>query len=107
MPPLSSREIKTNRGDVTCDVCGRTLLRGERIEPFLASGARRMVCELCTARATNEGWIMEAGADELPTRPPRPDRGRSLFGRLRSRRERIEAEALEEPEVELDPALAA
>ena len=67
-----------------------------------------MVCELCTARATHEGWIMEAGADELPTRPPRPDRRRSLLGRLRTRRERIiDAEALEEPEVELDPALAA
>lgn len=108
MPPLSSREIKTNRGDVTCDVCGRTLLRGERIEPFLAGGARRMVCELCTARATHEGWIMEAGADELPTRPPRPDRGRSLLGRLRQRRERIDVEELAAaPEEELDPALAA
>ncbi len=107
MPPLSSREIKTNRGDVTCDVCGRTLLRGEKIEPFLAGGARRLVCELCTARATHEGWIMEAGADELPTRPPRPDRGRSLIGRLRQRRERIDADELVEPEPELDPAIAA
>jgi hypothetical protein len=107
VPPLSSREIKTNRGDVTCDVCGRTLLRGERVEPFLAGGARRLVCELCTARATHEGWIMEAGADELPTRPPRPDRGRSLFGRLRQRRERIQSDELAEPEADLDPALAA
>jgi hypothetical protein len=105
---LRSAEIKTNRGDVTCDVCGRTLLRGERAEPFLAGGARRLVCELCTARATHEGWIMEAGADELPTRPPRPDRGRTLLGRLRQRRERVQAEeALAEPDVELDPALAA
>jgi hypothetical protein len=107
VPPLSSREIKTNRGDVTCDVCGRTLLRGEHIEPFLAGGARRMVCELCKARATHEGWIMEAGADELPTRAPRPDRGRSLIGRLRQRRERAMQDPELEPEVELDPALEA
>ncbi len=107
MPPLRSREIKTNRGDVHCDVCGRTLLRGERAEPFLAGGARRLVCELCTARAAHEGWIREAGADELVTRAPRPDRARSLMGRLRQRRERVEEPELEEPDLELDPALAA
>jgi hypothetical protein len=107
VPPLRSREIKTNRGDVHCDVCGRTLLRGERAEPFLAGGARRLVCELCTARATHEGWIREAGADELATRPPRPDRGRSLIGRLRQRRDRAAEEEPEEDELELDPAIAA
>ena len=105
MPPLRSREIKTNRGDVTCDVCGRTLLRGERVEPFLAGGARRLVCELCTARAAHEGWIMEAGADEVATRPPRSDRRGSLIGRLRHRREQP-AEAPPD-DLELDPALAA
>src|ERR687889_1832720 len=66
-----TRDIKTNQQDISCDVCGRTLLRGERAEPFLAGGARRHVCELCTARAQHEGWIRESGADELTLRSSR------------------------------------
>lgn len=107
MPPLRSRDIKTDYQDVNCDVCGRTLLRGERAEPFLVGGARRQVCELCVNRAIHEGWIRESGAaDELAVRPSRDDRrGRSLMGRLKARRQR--AEALQVEEVELDPALEA
>jgi hypothetical protein len=101
--PLRSRDIKTNRNEIVCDICGRTLLRGERAEPFLAGGQRRLVCELCTVRAAHEGWIRESGADELSS-VPRPERGRSLFGRLRSRRP---DPAPIEHELELDPALAA
>jgi hypothetical protein len=83
-----TRDIRTNQQDVSCDVCGRTLLRGERAEPFLAGGARRQVCELCTARAQHEGWIRESGADELTLRSSRHE-GRSRFvDRLRARRER-------------------
>jgi len=107
LPPLRSRDIRTNQADVSCDVCGRTLLRGERAEAFLTGGSRRQVCELCVARAVHEGWIREAGAaDELGVRPARADRGRSLIARLRSRRDRAEA-AGAEPEAELDPALEA
>ena len=105
MPPLRHRDIKTNRTDVVCDVCGRTLLRGERAEPFLHGGQRRLVCELCTVRATHEGWIREAGADELSSVPRYEGRGRGLFGRRRSRRP--EPEPVEEDDVELTPALAA
>jgi hypothetical protein len=83
-----TRDIRTNQQDVSCDVCGRTLLRGERAEPFLAGGSRRQVCELCTARAQHEGWIRESGADELTLRSSRHE-GRSRFvDRLRARRER-------------------
>ena len=75
--------------DLACDVCGRTLLRGEHAETFLAGGARRQVCDLCTARAQNEGWIRESGHDELELRHTRHDgRGRSFLDRLRARRER-------------------
>ncbi|MEA2123228.1 MAG: hypothetical protein QOI80_10 [Solirubrobacteraceae bacterium] len=104
--PLRSRDIKTNRREVACDICGRTLLRGERAEPFLAGGQRRLVCELCTVRATHEGWIRESGADELSSVPRDGGRGsgRSLIGRFRQRRAAPEAE---EEEIELDPALAA
>ena len=83
-----TRDIRTNQQDISCDVCGRTLLRGERAEPFLAGGARRHVCELCTARAQHEGWIRESGADELTLRSSRHE-GRGRFvDRLRARRER-------------------
>jgi hypothetical protein len=98
-----TRDIKTNQQDVSCDVCGRTLLRGERAEPFLAGGERRQVCELCTARAQHEGWIRESGADELTLRSSRHEGRGRLVDRLRARRERArelaaEAAAQEEPE---------
>jgi hypothetical protein len=85
----STRDIRTNQVDIACDVCGRTLLRGERAEPYLTGGQRRQVCELCTVRAQHEGWIREQGGDELTLRTTRQDgRGRSFLDRLRGRRER-------------------
>ena len=82
-------DIKTNQEDVACDICGRTLLRGEHAEGYLAAGQRRQVCELCTARAQHEGWIRESGGDDLALRHPRGEgRGRSFIDRLRTRRER-------------------
>ncbi len=103
------RDIRTNQSDVACDVCGRTLLRGEEPVPFLTGGQRRHVCELCTSRAAHEGWIREAGGDELGVRGAGLDgRGRSLIGRLFGPKERPAAASPEvvEPQ-ELDPALAA
>ena len=41
-----TRDIKTNQLYIACDVCGRTLLRGEHAEHFLAGGERRIVCDL-------------------------------------------------------------
>jgi len=84
-----TRDIRTNQSDVACDICGRTLLRGESAEGFLSAGQRRQVCELCTARAQHEGWIRESGGDDLALRHTRHDgRGRSLLDRLRTRRDR-------------------
>ena len=67
-------------------MCGRTLLRGEHAEHYLAGGERRMVCDLCTARAQHEGWIRESGADHVELRQPSRERGRSFLDRLRTRR---------------------
>jgi hypothetical protein len=83
-----TRDIRTNQQDISCDVCGRTLLRGERAEPFLVGGARRHVCELCTARAQHEGWIRESGADEVTLRASRHEGRTRLVDWLRARRER-------------------
>lgn len=79
---MPRKSITTSHGVLACDVCGRTLLRGEKADAFIAGGARRMVCELCTGRAANEGWIRE-GADDVGVR--RADGGgrRSFLSRLR------------------------
>src|SRR3954471_9294049 len=84
---MTTRQIATNQSAVACDVCGRTLLRGEEPAVFLAGGARRMVCELCTPRAAHEGWIREGVGDEVLSAHQRGrDRGGSFLKRLRGRR---------------------
>jgi hypothetical protein len=83
---MNRRTITTSHAAVACDVCGRTLLRGEEADPFIAGGTRRLVCHLCTARAANEGWIREGLGDDLSVRHNgREGRGGSLLRRLRER----------------------
>jgi hypothetical protein len=79
---MTTKDIRTSNVQVTCDVCGRTLLRGEHAETYLAGGSRRQVCELCSARAVNEGWVREGVALERATRSFGGERRRSLLGRL-------------------------
>jgi hypothetical protein len=81
------KELRPVHDAVSCDVCGRTILKGERAEWYLAPGGhRRQVCDLCAARAQHHGWIRESGAGDLPARMPRNEPRRGLLGRLRKRR---------------------
>jgi hypothetical protein len=95
------KELRPIHDHVACDVCGRTILKGERTETFVSpDGRRHQVCDLCFTRAEHHGWIRESTAGDLPARQPRPEPRRSLFGRLKRRRaepatEPADAEAAE------------
>jgi hypothetical protein len=88
------KELRPIHEDVSCEICGRTILKGERTEAYLAPGGQRhLVCELCTDRAYSEGWIRESAHMDMPASTRRPQERRSLLGRMRRRRE---AEPVEE-----------
>jgi hypothetical protein len=104
MPPgrvlstaVVTRDIRPSTAYTACDVCGRTLLRGERAQVYLDGGARRSVCELCTSRALQEGWIREGTVPQRGDANGRSERRRSLIGRLRRRRDPAPAPEPEPP----------
>jgi len=100
---VNTRDIRTSTAVTTCEVCGRTLLRGERAQVYLDGTVRRSVCELCTSRAVSEGWVREGTVRSYEGRDGGPDRRRSLLGRLRRRPpQRPEPEELELPAEEPD-----
>lgn len=80
------KELRPFHDHVTCEVCGRTILKGERTEAYLApAGERHAVCELCFVRAEHAGWIRESAHGQAPQRGPRPQERRPIFARLRRR----------------------
>jgi hypothetical protein len=99
---VSTRDIRTSDPSAACEVCGRTLLRGERAEVFLSGGSRRTVCELCTSRAVHEGWVREGAAATYDGGGSSGERRRSLLGRLRPRRDG-RAGFSQDDELELEP----
>ena len=104
---MNTRAISTTTAISTCDVCGRTLLRGERSHVYVGGGARHAVCELCTSRALHGGWVREGTLPDYDDTSARVDRRRSLFGRLRPRREapvRAEDEFDTPPSFDDEPA---
>jgi len=81
---MATRQLQTSQEPVTCEVCGRSLLRGEHASEFRAGAELHTVCDLCTTRALGEGWVRE-GAPLGGTAVTRTVRARSLVGRLRAR----------------------
>jgi hypothetical protein len=105
------KELRPFHDHVTCDVCGRTILKGERTEPYLVQGGQtQTVCELCFGRAEQAGWIRESAHGDVPARGPRPQERRPLLGRLRRRgaepaeQEPAQAAAYDEAPREAEPA---
>ncbi len=84
---MTTKDIRTSHAHVACDVCGRTLLRGEHSATYLDGGNRREVCELCTPRAIHEGWVREGAMPERGTRSASGERRPSFLSRLRRPRE--------------------
>ena len=94
---IVKKELRPIHDHVACDVCGRTILKGEHTETFVSpDGRRHQVCDLCFTRAQQQGWIRESTAGDLPARPAHPEPRGSLLGRLRRKRR-------PEPEVEAAP----
>ncbi|HUA70081.1 MAG TPA: hypothetical protein VMA96_03335 [Solirubrobacteraceae bacterium] len=100
----TTKDIRPSTAITVCDVCGRTLLRGEHAEIYIDGGVRRSVCELCKSRALQEGWLREGTVPTYDESDATSARRGSLLGRLRRRRERApESLAPEEFEYESPP----
>ncbi len=82
-----TKDIRPSTAHTICDVCGRTLLRGERSEVYIDGGARRSVCELCKPRALHEGWLREGTVPTYDENAASSARRGSFLSRLRRRRE--------------------
>jgi hypothetical protein len=106
----TTKDIRPSTAIMVCDVCGRTLLRGEHAEVYIDGGARRSVCELCKSRALHEGWLREGTAPTYDEDARSSNRRGSFLSRLRRRREPapeppapLDAEPEYEPEPRAEP----
>ena len=99
---MATKDIRPSTAITVCDVCGRTLLRGENAEVYIDGGVRRSVCELCKPRALHEGWLREGTVPTYDAGQTTSSRRGSLLSRLRRRRERP-PDATEGPVAEPPP----
>jgi len=84
---VATRELKMRWDPAVCEICQRSLLRGEYAVTYYDDDRAHAVCELCTTRAHRQGWIREGTeVDELAP-AAHAERARSLVARLRGRRE--------------------
>ena len=73
---MDVKELRPWLDPETCSICGRRLLQGEQINWYVApDSSRRVVCELCVARAERARWVREREGDEIVRlRPTRSER---------------------------------
>ena len=81
---MSIRQIKLADHSVSCDFCGRNMLRGEIGEQLHNAGQERTACELCRMRALRDGWHRDKVPSGDASRQPVTERGR-LLDRLRGK----------------------
>ena len=87
----------------SCDVCGRTILKGEQIHEYLTPQRQRIgVCVLCRSRAESSGWIPASMAHTLDAEEPRRPRGRALRERFSRAAARAKSSARARGEVVAD-----
>jgi hypothetical protein len=75
------KELRPVHELVSCDLCQRTILKGERIEAFVVGGDRHQVCELCSFRAVRAGWLRESELEQHALDTERAGPQRSLWSR--------------------------
>jgi hypothetical protein len=78
--------VSLNGEPGVCEVCGRSMLAGERTRTFLTRDRERHeVCDLCVVRAESADWVPAdlAGAAPLDEDPDSGGRFRKLIGRAR------------------------
>ena len=86
----------------SCAICGRTILRGERVSEYVdAEGETVGVCALCKPRAEAGGWVPAGLATTAAVEPPRRRRMQVGAG-LRERLSRL-ADSRREPPADPDP----
>lgn len=73
---MNVKELRPWLDPETCSICGRRLLQGEQVNWYVApDSSRRVVCELCVARAERARWVREREGDEIvQLRPTRSER---------------------------------
>jgi len=87
----------------SCDVCGRTILKGEQVYEYLTPQRERIrVCVLCRSRAESSGWIPVSMAHTLEEEQPR-GRGLALRERFSRAASRARAAGKSRPEPEPEP----